>query len=214
MAKLYFLYSAMNAGKTTALLQVAHNYEECGMRPSLMTARLDTRTASGTIASRIGLERVAETFYPGLNLQAHYEKLLDEAPVHCILIDECQFLEREQVDQLSRIVDQHRIPVMCYGLRTDFQGEFFSGSARLLALADEMREIRTICWCGRKATMVLRVDASGRVLSDGAQIEIGGNDRYISVCRQHWMQKRPYVHPTSPSGTQQEFLLDEASSWG
>lgn len=210
MAKLYFLYSAMNAGKTTSLLQVAYNYEERGMRPYLMTARLDTRKASGVIASRIGLERQADTFHPQLNLEAHYEKLLESHPIHCILIDEAQFLEREQVDQLSRIVDNHRIPVMCYGLRTDSQGEFFSGSARLLALADELREIRTICWCGRKAGMVLRLDSEGRVIADGPQIEIGGNDRYISVCRKHWMTRRPYVHPSESAQTQKEIFCQDS----
>lgn len=213
MAKLYFVYSAMNAGKTTGLLQVAYNYEERGMHPYLMTAKLDTRTGTATIASRIGLNRNAETFYPGLNIQLHIEKVIENQKVDCILIDESQFLERAQVNQLSTIVDKHNIPVMCYGLRTDFQGEFFSGSARLLAIADELREIRTICFCGRKASMVLRIDADGIVISDGAQIEIGGNERYISVCRAHWMQKKPFAsspaNPTASHHLQKKLPLDE-----
>lgn len=213
MAKLYFVYSAMNAGKTTGLLQVAYNYEERGMHAYLMTAKLDTRTGTGTISSRIGLNRKADTFYPGLNLELHIEKILESQEIDCILIDECQFLERAQVDQLSAIVDKHNIPVMCYGLRTDFQGEFFSGSARLLAIADELREIRTICFCGRKASMVLRIDGDGIVISDGAQIEIGGNDRYISVCRAHWMQKKPFAsspcHQTASGHLQKKLPLDE-----
>lgn len=213
MAKLYFLYSAMNAGKSTSLLQVAHNYEERGMRAYLLTARLDNRTAYGAIASRIGLKRDADTFYPGLDLEKHLEKIIQQQKVDCFLIDECQFLDREQVEQLSSIVDNYGIPVMCYGLRTDFQGEFFSGSARLLALADEIREIRTICFCGRKATMVLRVDSAGQVVSDGAQIEIGGNDRYISVCRSHWVQKKTSFDKDHKPGVMQKALALE-HLWG
>ncbi len=191
MAKLFFIYSAMNAGKTTNLLQVAYNYEERGMTTFLMTAKLDSRFGIGAIGSRIGLTRRAEFFECSDNL---FEKIYihnTSCPMHCVLIDESQFLQKEQVDQLSDVVDLLKIPVMCYGLRTDFQGEFFSGSSRLLAIADEIKEIKTICWCSKKATMVLRTNAQGEVCEEGEQIQIGGNDSYHSVCRKHWKNKTP-----------------------
>jgi len=181
MAKLYFYYSTMNAGKSTALLQAAHNYAERGMATLLFTARLDDR-ASGRIASRIGLEAHSARF----DADTDFWALLSQAKTNCVLIDEAQFLTKEQVRQLARVVDEANIPVMCYGLRTDFRGELFPGSAALLAWADTLSELKTICFCGRKATMVVRVSADGRVERAGAQVEIGGNDRYVSVCRKHF----------------------------
>ncbi len=188
MAKLYFHYSTMNAGKSTLLLQAAHNYRERGMETFLLTAALDTRAGPGTIGSRIGISAPATTFRPDDDLFAVIAARLEAGPCACVFIDEAQFLTRDQVWQLARAVDDLAVPVMCYGLRVDFRGELFPGSAALLALADEMREVRTICHCGKKATMVVRIDASGRVLTDGAQIEIGGNERYVSLCRRHWRE--------------------------
>lgn len=186
MAKLYFNYSAMNAGKSTVLLQASHNYRERGMHTMLLTAALDDRTGIGKIGSRIGLEAEAETFAEGDNLFARVEMAHEEKPINCVLVDEAQFLSPEQVWQLCRVSDRLGIPVMCYGLRTDFQGKLFPGSAELLALADSLREIRTICWCGRKATMVVRLDEEGRILEDGDQVSIGGEESYVSLCRRHW----------------------------
>jgi len=186
MAKLYFHYSTMNAGKSTLLLQAAHNYRERGMQTCLVTAQLDGRAGAGQIASRIGIGQPAETFAPGEDLFAKLKLLTQAGDVACIFVDEAQFLSRDQVWQLARVVDDLGIPVMCYGLRVDFQGQLFPGSAALLALADEMREVRTICHCGKKATMVIRQDADGRTITDGAQIQIGGNETYVSLCRRHW----------------------------
>ena len=188
MAKLYFHYSTMNAGKSTVLLQAAHNYVERGMVPYLMTARFDRRAGEGRIASRIGIGQQADTFEPGEDLFAKLERRLAEGPCACVFVDEAQFLETAQVWQLARAVDDLGVPVMCFGLRVDFRGELFPGSATLLALADEMREIRTICHCGRKATMVVRLDADGKAQRDGAQIQIGGNETYVSLCRRHWRE--------------------------
>ncbi|MEL7099312.1 MAG: thymidine kinase [Pseudomonadota bacterium] len=188
MAKLYFHYSTMNAGKSTVLLQAAHNYRERGMAPYLITARFDDRAGSGRIASRIGIGDDADTFGSNEDLFAKLETRLAQGPVACVFIDEAQFLSRDQVWQLARAVDDLGVPVMCYGLRVDFRGELFPGSATLLALADEMREVRTICWCGKKATMVVRQDADGNVISDGAQVQIGGNETYVSLCRRHWRE--------------------------
>ncbi|SHE37100.1 thymidine kinase [Loktanella atrilutea] len=185
MAKLYFNYSTMNAGKSTVLLQASHNYVERGMQTYLMTARLDTRAGQGRIASRIGIAQPADTYAPGDNLYTMIERRLAQ-PCACVFVDEAQFLEPEQVWQLARVVDDLDVPVMCFGLRVDFQGQLFPGSATLLALADEMREVRTICHCGRKATMVVRRDAAGRVVQSGDQVQVGGNDRYVSLCRRHW----------------------------
>ena len=183
MAKLYFYYSTMNAGKSTALLQAAHNYAERGMSALLFTAQFDKR-AGGRIASRIGLAADARPFTSATDFWA----LLSKSAASCILIDEAQFLTKEQVGQLARIVDEVNIPVMCYGLRTDFQGELFPGSAALLAWADTLTELKTICFCGRKATMVIRVSPAGEVERAGQQIEIGGNDRYVSLCRKHFSE--------------------------
>ena len=186
MAKLHFNYSTMNAGKSTVLLQAAHNYAERGMRTLLFTAAIDNRAGEGTIASRIGLSKLAATFNRRDDL---FERVRREGEgIACVLLDEAQFLSKRQVWQLARVVDELRMPVMAFGLRTDFQGELFEGSAALLAIADELREVRTICHCGSKATMVVRVDGEGRVVGEGEQVEIGGNDRYVSLCRRHWSE--------------------------
>lgn len=186
MAKLFFYYSSMNAGKSTTLLQSAHNYRERGMRPLLFTPRLDTRATEGRVTSRIGLDAEAHTFTPADNLHAIVR---DQAePIHCVLVDEAQFLSRAQVFQLGEIADALGVPVLAYGLRTDFQGNLFEGSQHLLAWADKLVEIKTICHCGSKATMVLRTDLDGIVLREGAQVEIGGNERYVSVCRKHFKE--------------------------
>lgn len=183
MAKLYFYYSTMNAGKSTALLQAAYNYAERGMSTRLFTARLDGR-AGGRIASRIGIDATAEHFEP----RTDFWGLLRAETTHCVLIDEAQFLSVVQVRQLARVVDEVNIPIMCYGLRTDFMGELFPGSAALLAWADTLTELKTICYCGRKATMVVRVSPAGVVERAGQQVEIGGNDRYVSLCRRHFSE--------------------------
>lgn len=181
MAKLYFYYSTMNAGKSTALLQAAHNYAERGMKTRLFTARLDDR-AAGQIASRIGLAVAAERFDDQTDF---WEACWTDKP-RCVLVDEAQFLSPSQVRQLARLVDEADVPVMCYGLRTDFRGELFPGSSALLAWADTLSELKTICHCGRKATMVVRVGADGRVERAGRQVEVGGNERYIPLCRRHF----------------------------
>jgi thymidine kinase len=188
MAKLHFHYSTMNAGKSTLLLQAAHNYNERGMESYLLTAALDDRVGKGRIGSRIGLGREADVFREGDDLFAMIRQRLDEGPVACVFVDEAQFLTKPQVWQLARVVDDLKVPVMAYGLRVDFRGELFPGSAGLLALADVMREVRTICHCGRKATMVVRKDGDGRVLTDGDQVQIGGNETYVSLCRRHWRE--------------------------
>ncbi|SDX43046.1 thymidine kinase [Roseicitreum antarcticum] len=188
MAKLYFHYSTMNAGKSTALLQASHNYRERGMHTLLMTAQLDTRAGRGQIASRIGIAEPAETFAAGDDLFIRLKSLMEAEPCACIFLDEAQFLTESQVWQLARVVDDLDVPVMCYGLRVDFRGKLFPGSAALLALADEMREVRTICHCGRKATMVVRRGPDGRPLRDGEQVQIGGNATYVSLCRRHWRE--------------------------
>ena len=178
----------MNAGKSTVLLQAAHNYEERGMSVYLLTAQFDNRAGDGRIASRIGIGQQADTFTQGEDLFAKIANRLDQGPVACVFLDEAQFLEPEQVWQLARVVDDLKVPVMCFGLRVDFRGELFPGSATLLALSDEMREVRTICHCGKKATMVVRRDAAGNTLTDGAQVQIGGNETYVSLCRIHWRE--------------------------
>jgi thymidine kinase len=186
MAKLYFHYSTMNAGKSTILLQAAHNYSERGMVPYLLTARLDQRAGEGRIASRIGIGADADTFDTQTDLFMAVQARLAAEPLACVFVDEAQFLTPEQVWQLARAVDDLGVPIMCYGLRVDFQGQLFPGSATLLALADEMREVRTICHCGKKATMVVRLGPDGRPARDGAQVQIGGNETYVSLCRKHW----------------------------
>ena len=188
MAKLHFHYSTMNAGKSTLLLQASYNYIERGMETYLLTADFDDRGGTGKIASRIGIEAEADTYGPETDLHEMIAARLDAGPCACVFLDEAQWLSREQVWQLARAVDDLGVPVMCYGLRVDFRGELFPGSAALLALADEMREVRTICRCGRKATMVIRVGEDGRALTEGAQVEVGGNDRYVSLCRRHFRE--------------------------
>lgn len=195
MAKLYFHYSTMNAGKSTLLLQASHNYRERGMATYLMTAQLDNRAGTGKIASRIGISEAADLFAPGEDLFAKLDTRLGQSRVDCVFVDEAQFLDKAQVWQLARAVDDLGVPVMCYGLRVDFQGELFPGSAALLALADEMREARTICHCGKKATMVVRTDETGKVLTQGDQVQIGGNETYVSLCRRHWRSAMGDVTP-------------------
>lgn len=191
MAKLYFSFSAMNAGKSTILLQASYNYHERGMHTLLLTANLDDRFGSGRISSRIGIHSEASVFDSDTNIFSLVKTEHSITPISCVLIDEAQFLSVLQVWQLTNVVDELNIPVMCYGLRTDFRGELFPGSASLLALADDIREIRTICHCGRKATMVVRQDENGGILTAGTQIEIGGNEKYISLCRLHWKAMMP-----------------------
>ncbi len=188
MAKLHYHYSTMNAGKSTLLLQASYNYIERGMQTYLLTANFDDRAGMGKIGSRIGIEAEADTYAQSCDLFEKIKARLETGPCACVLIDEAQWMTRDQVWQLARAVDDLGVPVMCYGLRVDFRGELFPGSAALLALADEMREVRTICHCGKKATMVIRVDESGQALTEGAQIEVGGNDRYISLCRKHFRE--------------------------
>ncbi|WP_116599147.1 thymidine kinase [Primorskyibacter marinus] len=188
MAKLYFHYSTMNAGKSTLLLQASYNYRERGMDTYLLTAQVDRRAGAARIGSRIGISSEAETFAAGDDLYARISEKLDSGRIACVFVDEAQFLNPEQVWQLARVADDLKLPVMCYGLRVDFRGELFPGSATLLALADVLREVRTICHCGRKATMVVRQDQDGRVLRDGAQVQIGGNEAYVSLCRRHWRE--------------------------
>jgi len=186
VSKLYFRYAAMNAGKSTALLQVAHNYEERGHGVRLFTAQIDDRYGRGTITSRLGPQREAEVFGPETDFLALPLRLPD---VSCVLIDEAQFLLKPQVWALHELAHVRNVPVICYGLRTDFQGELFPGSATLLALADEMDEMKTICDCGRKATMNMRVDANNRKVTEGNQVEIGGNARYRAVCGRCFRQQ-------------------------
>lgn len=188
MAKLYFNYSTMNAGKSTVLLQASHNYLERGMQTYLLTARLDNRAGQGRIESRIGIGASADTWDESSDLFAMIAARLVAGPCACVFVDEAQFLTRDQVWQLARAVDDLNVPVMAFGLRVDFRGELFPGSAALLALADEMREVRTICHCGRKATMVVRKGPDGRALTEGDQVVIGGNDTYESLCRRHWRE--------------------------
>ena len=188
MAKLYFNYSTMNAGKSTVLLQAAYNYAERGMQTYLLTAQVDNRAGHGRIASRIGIGMPADTFTIGDDLFQKIAARLEDGPCACVFVDEAQFLSTEQVWQLARAVDDLDVPVMTYGLRVDFMGELFPGSAALLALADEMREVRTICHCGKKATMVVRKDGAGNVVTGGNQVQIGGNESYVSLCRRHWRE--------------------------
>jgi thymidine kinase len=188
MAKLFFYYSAMNAGKSTVLLQASYNYRERGMRTLLYTPSIDTRYGTGRIESRIGLGADAFALGPSDNLLARVRTEHEADPVACVLIDEAQFLTPDQVWQATEITDVLDIPVLCYGLRTDFQAKLFPGSGALLGLADSLTELKTICHCGSKATMNLRVDANGRGVREGAQVEIGGNDRYVAMCRRHFKE--------------------------
>jgi thymidine kinase len=187
MAKLYFYYASMNAGKSSHLLQADFNYRERGMKTMLWTAALDSRS-SGMVRSRIGLESEAHRFHPDTDLWAEVSAAHAEVPLDCVLVDEAQFLTAPQVWQLARLADQAGIPVLCYGLRTDFQGELFPGSAVLLGIADALVELKAVCHCGRKATMNLRVDETGAAIKQGQQTEIGGNDRYVALCRRHFSE--------------------------
>ena len=202
MAKLYFYYSAMNAGKTTTLLQSAHNYRERGMRTLILTPALDDRAGSGRVASRIGLQAEGVAFAAADDLQALVQRdIAANGILHCVLVDEAQFLSRSQVWQLSEVADALGVPVLCYGLRTDFRGELFEGSQYLLAWADEISEIKTICHSGSKATMTVRVDEAGFAVQAGPQLEIGGNGRYVSVSRAEFkkiMQGQGRIEPLQP----------------
>jgi len=189
MAKLYFYYSSMNAGKSTALLQSSYNYKERGMSTLVLAPKLDNRFGSGKVTSRIGIESEATTFQTDTDLYKLIESRNRAEPLHCVLIDEAQFLTRDQVFALGEVTDELQIPVLAYGLRTDFQGEPFEGSKYLLAWADNLKEIKAICHCGSKATMVLRLDGDGNAVTEGSQVEIGGNDRYISMCRRHFKEQ-------------------------
>jgi thymidine kinase len=205
MAKLYFYYSSMNAGKSTSLLQAAWNYRERGLNPLLLTPQLNTRDGEGCIASRIGLAAPAATFTPKDSLLKLIRSAAGNSP-SCVFVDEAQFLTRRQVYDLGEIADIDGIPVLCYGLRSDFQGNLFEGSQYLLAWADVLSEIKTICHCGRKATMVLRIDENGRPIRSGDQIQIGGNESYVSVCRRHFKEglaersspTLPFADPDEP----------------
>ncbi|WGE42906.1 thymidine kinase [Actinobacillus equuli] len=189
MAKLYFYYSSMNAGKSTTLLQSSYNYQERGMNTLVYTAAIDDRYGIGKVSSRIGISQEAQLFQSDSNLFNEIQFAHQEKTLHCILIDEAQFLTKAQVYQLTDVVDKLKIPVLCYGLRTDFQGELFEGSQYLLAWADELQELKTICDCGKKAHFVIRMNEKGEAVADGDQIQIGGNDKYLSVCRYHYKQK-------------------------
>ncbi|MFT5573322.1 MAG: thymidine kinase [Cryomorphaceae bacterium] len=188
MAKLYFYYSTMNAGKSTTLLQSSFNYRERGMHTLLLTASFDDRYGEGKVSSRIGLSQDADLFTAKMDLFEHIKQKHQSPEINCVLVDEAQFLSKQQVWQLSSVCDELGIPVLCYGIRTDFQGQLFEGSQWLLAWADELQELKTICHCGKKANMVVRVDDKGRAIQHGTQVEIGGNDRYVSLCRSHFKE--------------------------
>jgi len=208
MAKVYFYYAAMNAGKSTVLLQSSYNYRERGLRTLLFTPAIDTRFGTGRIESRIGLSSGAVSLTTSDNLFDQVNVEHQANPVACVLIDEVQFLTPEQVWQVSDVADQLNIPVLCYGLRTDFQGKLFPGSATLLGIADDLAELKTICHCGRKATMNLRVDSSGQAVREGAQVEIGGNDRYVAMCRRHFkdaLSGKPVAHTPMVPGSATPF---------
>ncbi len=189
MAKLYFYYSSMNAGKSTSLLQSSYNYRERGMNTLVLAPKLDNRYGGGKVTSRIGIESEAVTFSSRDNLLDLVGDASSDNPVHCVLIDEAQFLTKQQVFELGEVTDKLNIPVLAYGLRTDFQGEPFEGSKYLLAWSDNLKELKAICHCGTKATMVVRLDQQGNAVREGSQIEIGGNDRYVSMCRRHFKEK-------------------------
>lgn len=189
MAKLYFYYSTMNAGKSTTLLQSSYNYRERNMNTLVYTAAIDDRFGAGRVTSRIGISEQANTFARDTDLFVEIQQHITKEPLHCILVDEAQFLTKAQVYQLSDVVDNLKIPVLCYGLRTDFQAELFEGSRYLLAWADQLEELKTICYCGRKANFVLRLNEQGEVVKQGDQIQIGGNDSYLSVCRLHYKER-------------------------
>lgn len=189
MAKLYFNYSSMNAGKSTMLLQANHNYIERGMKPEIYTSNLDSRFGTGEIVSRIGLKSKSNIFDIKTDIYSEILNKRNKKKIDCVLIDEAQFLTKDQVTQLGQVVDILNIPVLTFGIRTDFQGNLFEGSKYLLAWADNLKEIKTVCHCGRKATMVLRLNEQGQIVEDGSQIDIGGEEKYVSVCRKHFNEK-------------------------
>ena len=189
MAKLYFNYSSMNAGKSTILLQANHNYKERGMNTVIYTSSIDNRYGKKEIVSRIGLKAESNIFSDSTDIYKEIINFNKEKKVDCVLIDEAQFLNKDQVTQLGQIVDELDIPVLTFGIRTDFKGNLFEGSEYLLAWADNLKEIKTVCHCGRKATMVLRLDKNGNVIEEGDQIEVGGNEKYVSICRKHFYEK-------------------------
>ncbi|MBC2606595.1 thymidine kinase [Pelagicoccus albus] len=189
MSKLYFYYSSMNAGKSTNLLQSSFNYRERGLNTILYTPEVDDRHERGKIRSRIGLESDANLFNESTNLFEEVKLSLEKQACHCVMVDEAQFLTKQHVFQLGEVADRLDVPVLAFGLRTDFQGEPFEGSKYLMAWADDFREIKAICYCGRKATMVVRMNEAGQVVTEGAQIEIGGNDKYVSFCRKHFKER-------------------------
>ena len=189
MAKMYFYYSSMNAGKSTALLQSSYNYKERGMNTLILAPSLDDRYGAGKVTSRIGIHAEATIFQREDDLFALIEAANKEQKLHCVMVDEAQFLTRDQVFALGEVTDRLGIPVLAYGLRTDFQGEPFEGSKYLLAWSDNLNELKAICHCGSKATMVVRMDGEGKVVTEGSQVEIGGNDRYVSMCRKHFKQE-------------------------
>jgi thymidine kinase len=201
MAKLYFYYSSMNAGKSTSLLQSSYNYRERGMNTLVLAPAFDDRYGVGRVVSRIGLEAQATTFSTGDNLYDIVTAYLNEDPLHCVLVDEAQFLTKAQVFQLGQITDELEIPILAYGIRTDFQGEPFEGSKYLLAWADNLNELKAICHCGRKATMIIRLDQDGNAVTEGSQVEIGGNDRYVSMCRKHF--KKNFYREAAPATLQE-----------
>ena len=205
MAKLYFYYSSMNAGKSTSLLQSSYNYRERGMNTLLLAPELDNRYGVGRVTSRIGLEAEATIFSRSEDLYALVAERSEHQPLHCVLIDEAQFLTKAQVFQLGEVADSLSIPVLAYGLRTDFQGEPFEGSRYLLAWSDVLNELKAICHCGAKATMVIRFDVDGNAITEGSQVEIGGNDRYVSMCRKHFKEhffRKPSRRRQASSGSQ------------
>ena len=204
MAKVYFYYAAMNAGKSTVLLQSSYNYRERGMRTLLFTPSIDTRYGTGRIESRIGLRSGAIPLAGSDDVAARIRAEHQTQPVACVLVDEAQFLTPAQVWQLADVADGLDIPVLCYGLRTDFQGKLFPGSAVLLGIADDLTELKTICFCGRKATMNLRIDKDGLAVKEGEQVEIGGNNRYVAACRRHFKEAlagKPVIPPESIAST-------------
>lgn len=188
MSQLYFHYASMNAGKSLALLSHANNYKERGMGTLVMKPAIDDRDSSSEIVSRIGLKQEANIIKPGMDLLEFFKWAHTQRDIHCVMIDEAQFLESEQVFQLCKIVDLYNTPVMCYGLRTDFKGNLFEGSKALLAVADKLVELKGVCHCGRKATMVARIREDGSAVTEGAQVELGGEDKYVSLCRKHWCE--------------------------
>lgn len=189
MAQLYFSYASMNAGKSTHLLSVAHNYKERGMQTLIMKPAIDTRDSESEVVSRIGIRANAVPITESMNITNYFRYAMSTEDIHCVLIDEAQFLTQDHVMQLCEIVDKHQCPVMCYGLRTDFRGELFEGSKALFQCADKLMELKGVCHCGRKATMVARIDSDGNAVTDGDVVELGGEDKYVSLCRKHWLEK-------------------------